>query len=226
MRTICNLNRKWAFAKGISQPPEEMPALWNFVNLPHTWNGIDGQDGGGDYYRGSCCYVKSLKKADLPKAEAYFLEINGANASADVYLNGTHLRHHDGGFSTWRVDLTDALKEENLLAILVDNSPNEQVYPQMADFTFYGGLYRNVNLICVPQSHFDMDYFGGPGIQVTPTVEEADAKVAVEVFLTNRKPEQTVRYHLYNAEVHSGAGEKWGGAGQRVHSLWLPGFPD
>ena len=200
MRTVYNLNRKWAFAKGVTQPPSEMPELWNFVNLPHTWNGIDGQDGGGDYYRGTCCYVKPLSKGELPKAERYYLEINGANASADVFLNGKHLRHHDGGFSTWRVDLTDALEEENLLAVLVDNSPNDKVYPQMADFTFYGGLYRNVNLICVPCSHFDLDYYGGPGIQVTPVVEGEDARIGVEVFLSNRKPEQTVRYTLSNAE--------------------------
>lgn len=97
MRTIVNLNRKWAFAKGVAQAPAEMPQLWNFVNLPHTWNGIDGQDGGGDYYRGSCCYVKQISKLDLPEAGRYFLEIEGANASADVFLNGKHLKHHDGG---------------------------------------------------------------------------------------------------------------------------------
>ena len=75
MRTIFNLNRKWAFAKGIATPPAEVPKVWNFVNLPHTWNAIDGQDGGGDYYRGSCCYVKDFNKLDLPAAERYYLEL-------------------------------------------------------------------------------------------------------------------------------------------------------
>ena len=200
MREIVNFNRKWAFAKGVTQAPAEMPKLWNFVNLPHTWNAIDGQDGGGDYYRGPGCYTKTFQKTDLPQAERYYLEINGANAIADVYLNGQHLAHHEGGFSTWRVDMTQDLRQENLLSIVVDNSANDYVYPQMADFTFYGGLYRNVNIICVPQSHFELEYFGGPGIKVTPTVEDADAKVEVEVFLKNRKPEQTVRYSLLNRE--------------------------
>ena len=200
MRETVNFNRKWAFAKGVAEPPAEVPKLWNFVNLPHTWNGIDGQDGGGDYYRGPACYAKTFQKTDLPQAEKYFLEINGANSSADVYLNGKHLRHHDGGYSTWRVDVTEHVEQENLLAIVVDNAPNDRVYPQMADFTFYGGLYRNVNLICLPQSHFELEYYGGPGIKVTPTVEDMDAKVEVEVFLKNRKPGQTVRYSLHNAE--------------------------
>ena len=119
MREIVNFNRKWAFAKGVTEAPAELPKLWDFVNLPHTWNGIDGQDGGGDYYRGPACYAKAFQKTDLPQAESYYLEINGANSSADVYLNGKHLRHHDGGYSTWRVDVTEALDQENLLAIVV-----------------------------------------------------------------------------------------------------------
>ncbi len=198
MKTILPLNRKWAFAKGVAQAPSAMPVDWNFVNLPHTWNAIDGQDGGGDYYRGTCCYVKELQKADLPEADRYYLEIKGANSSADVYLNGKHLGHHDGGYSTWRVDLTNAMENENLLAITVDNAPNQQVYPQVADFTFYGGLYREVHLVCVHESHFDLDHYGSSAIKVTPVIEGTDALVEVETFITNRKPGQTVRFYLFN----------------------------
>ena len=200
MRTILSLNPGWAFSKGISAAPDALPSDWEAVSLPHTWNAIDGQDGGGDYYRGTCCYAKTLRKEELPQAERYYLEINGASSSADVFLNSKHLKHHDGGYSTWRVDLTDSLEDENLLAILVDNAPNDRVYPQVADFTFYGGLYRNVNLICVSQSHFDLDYYGTPGIKVTPVMDGTDAKVAVEVFLTNQKEGQTVRYSLMNRD--------------------------
>ena len=106
MRTVINLNSKWAFTKDADQIPQTMPTRWNFVNLPHTWNAIDGQDGGADYYRGDGYYAKMLYKADLPDADCCYLELRGANASADVYLNGRHLAHHDGGYSTWRVDLT------------------------------------------------------------------------------------------------------------------------
>ncbi len=199
MRTVVNLNRKWAFAKGIEQVPTEMPVLWNWVNLPHTWNAIDGQDGGGDYYRGTCCYMRQLSRMDLPESDLYYLEFRGANSSADVYINGKHLAHHDGGYSTWRVDITDALESENILAVTVDNSPNQLVYPQMADFTFYGGLYRDVNLLCVSKSHFDLDYFGGPGIKVTPVMEGTDAITEVEAFITHRKAGQTIRFLLLDA---------------------------
>ena len=194
MREVLNLNTKWAFSKEADQVPEVMPQRWYWVNLPHCWNAIDGQDGGSDYYRGTCYYAKEIEKSELPVNSQYYLEIRGANSSADVYVNGKKLAHHDGGYSTWRVNLTDSLEEKNLLAIAVDNSPNRKVYPQTADFTFYGGLYRDVNLIAVNDSHFDLDYYGGPGIKVSPEIDGSDAKVGVEVFLTNAKEGQTLVY--------------------------------
>ncbi|MBO5755238.1 MAG: glycoside hydrolase family 2 protein, partial [Clostridia bacterium] len=173
MRNILNLNQNWLFFKDTADV--SLKEGGEVLNLPHTWNATDGQDGGNDYFRGSCLYKKTLKKAELPEADLYYLELRGANSSADVYANGEHLAHHDGGYSTWRVDLTKHLTEETELAIVVDNAPNEEVYPQMADFTFYGGLYRSVNLITVNDSHFDLDYYGGYGLMITPTVEGKDA---------------------------------------------------
>ena len=186
MRNILNLNAGWAFQKDCAQAPAALSADWEAVDLPHSWNAVDGQDGGADYFRGSCCYAKELVKADLPAADKYYLEINGANSSADVFVDGKALAHHDGGYSTWRVDITDALQEKSLLAVIVDNAANETVYPQMADFTFYGGLYRNVNLICVNNTHFDLETWGTPGIHVTPIVEGANANVTVEAFVVNQ----------------------------------------
>ena len=200
MREIISLNRKWAFTKEADSIPAQLPTRWNWVNLPHCWNAIDGQDGDSDYYRGTCYYAKSIDKMDLPAGKRYYLEINGANSSADAYVNGKLMAHHDGGYSTWRVDITDAIEEKNLLVIAVDNSANQTVYPQVADFTFYGGLYRNVNLICVPDSHFDLDYYGGPGIKVTPIVDGNTANVEVEVFITNMQAGQYLQYTVLDAD--------------------------
>ena len=213
MRKVLNINRKWAFSKDFSEIPSQINAKWNFVNLPHTWNAIDGQDGGNDYYRGICCYAKELTKEELPDADRYYLELRGANSSADVFVNGTKLAHHDGGYSTWRVDITDSLTDNNIIAITVDNSENDRVYPQMADFTFYGGLYRDVNIIAVSESHFDLDYFGGPGIKVTPEIKGANAKAEIEVYLTNPKDNQQLVYSILDkdgnkvSEVFCGAEE-------------------
>ena len=128
MREIFNLNEKWAFSKEAIKPPVAMPQNWYWVNLPHTWNAIDGQDGGNDYYRGTCFYAKEVQKEELPEGEQYYLEFLGVNASADVYVNGNHLDHHDGGYSTWRVNMTDALTDgKNLIVVAVDNSANDSV---------------------------------------------------------------------------------------------------
>ena len=211
MREVINFNTKWAFTKEASEVPKEMPKKWYWVTLPHCWNEIDGQDGGNDYYRGTCYYAKELARRDLPEADRYYLELRGANSSADVYVNGKKLAHHDGGYSTWRVDMTESLAEENLIVVAVDNSANDTVYPQNADFTFYGGIYRNVNIIAVSESHFDLDYYGGPGIRVTPEIKDSDAKVEIEVYLTNAKAGQTLVYTIRDAEGNA-VGEVKSGA--------------
>ena len=202
MRETVNLNRKWAFIMGSEDVPKATPSPACYVNLPHTWNAIDGQDGGNDYYRGLCWYVKTLSREEIPQNKRLFLEINGANSSADLYVNGAHIAHHDGGYSTWRADITDAAGTSGdvLLVLGVDNSAKETVYPQMADFTFYGGLYRDVNLIAVPESHFDLTYYGGPGIAVTPVMEGDDARVTTHVYLTDAQPSQTLHYVLRDGE--------------------------
>ena len=197
MRNIVNLNKDWLFVKDTT---DISVRECESINLPHSWNAIDGQDGGNDYFRGSCLYVKSLKKADLPEADLYYLEFRGTNSSADLYVNGNKLAHHDGGYSTWRVNVTEALADENEIAVVVENSINETVYPQMADFTFYGGIYRDVNIVCVNNAHFDLDYYGAPGIKITPTVNGADASVEVEAFVKNLKDGQKLIYTVYDKE--------------------------
>ncbi len=197
MRNVINLNKDWLFIKDTTDIARRDGAQ---IDLPHTFNAEDGYDGGNDYFRGSCLYVKTLNKAELPEADLYYLEFRGANSSADVYAGEKKLAHHDGGYSTWRVDITEALGDKVDIAVIVDNSPNEEVYPQMADFTFYGGIYRDVNLIAVNKAHFDLDYYGGTGLMITPTVEGKDAKVEVEVFVKNIAEGQKLVYTIYDKD--------------------------
>ena len=197
MRQILKLNDNWLFKKDTADINARDGVS---VTLPHTWNAEDGHDGGNDYFRGSCLYVKSLKKADLPEADLYYLEFRGANSSADVYVGGEKLAHHDGGYSTWRVNITEKLSDETEIAVVVDNSANDHVYPQMADFTFYGGLYRDVNLVCVNKAHFDLDYFGGTGVVITPVVEGTNATVTVDAYATDLKEGQKFVYTVYDKD--------------------------
>ena len=198
MREIIKFNDNWHFWKNESDVNKADGG--ENVSLPHTWNGIDGQDGGNDYFRGTCLYKKIFRSNDLPKADKYYLEINGANSSTDVYINGKRLAHHDGGYSTWRVNITEYLRAENIISILVDNSPNEEVYPQVADFTFYGGIYRDVNIICVNDTHFDLDYYGSKGFMITPQTEENKAVVKMDAYLNNLQIGDELIYRIYDAE--------------------------
>ena len=172
MRDIKSINENWQFTK-------EKETIT--VNLPHTWNGKDGQDGGNDYYRGTCTYKKSISRNEFPEGEEFYLQIDGANSSATVYFNGKKLTVHHGGYSTFRVKL-EKIQNENEITVEVDNSPNDFVYPQLADFTFYGGIYRNVSIIGVPKKHFDLEYYGAPGIAVTPIAKVNDYEVTLSAY--------------------------------------------
>ena len=137
------------------------------VNIPHTWNNEDGQDGGDDYYRGTCFYEKTFTAPSILEDERLYIEFNGVNASARVVINGKEIISHDGGYSTFRADITDYIKKTNHMVVEVDNSKNDRVYPQKADFTFYGGIYRDVKLLVVNKHHltlpcvFPTEYMNG-----------------------------------------------------------------
>lgn len=206
MRNILLLNEGWKFVKSAASVEEATSLSGTEITLPHTWNNIDGQDGGNDYHRGTCWYVRTLEQSMLPQGENVYLEFNGAAMTAEVYVNGKKLCRHEGGYSTFRVDITDELQSINTLVVSVDNSENDYVYPQKADFTFYGGLYREVNLITVPKTHFTLDYMGSPGIKVTPTVKGLDADILVETWVTGQADtvEITIEKDTKKANIHNG----------------------
>lgn len=179
MRTIINLNQDWQFI-GPEKTLQE-------VNIPHTWNSKDGQDGGNDYFRGKCTYIRAFERPDLiDERQRVYIQFQGVNASATIKLNDEVISSHDGGYSTFRVDITDYLQEENKLEVAVDNSRNEKVYPQKADFTFYGGIYRDVDIIIVSEQHFDMDYYGGAGVKITPKIKGKNAEVRIQSFVNDK----------------------------------------
>ena len=150
------------------------------VQLPHTWNAFDGQDGGGDYYRGKGTYQIPLP--DPTPGKRQYIELQGANHMATVWCNGKKLGSHEGGFSTFRFELTQVMQPcDNMLQVEVDNSVSH-IYPQRADFTFFGGLYRDVVFIETEQSHFDLMKDGTQGIFATPY---AQGRVRLDIFSVN-----------------------------------------
>ena len=172
------------------------------VSLPHTWNGKDGQDGGNDYYRGTCKYDCKVKKPEFSAQERVYLQFHGVNASATVIFNSQIVCTHDGGYSTFRVDVTDKLLDENTLIVEVDNSVNDRIYPQKADFTFYGGIYRDVEFLIVSEEHFNLDYFAGPGMKYTTKVSGKNAEIHVNTYVNEaaKTSNATTKITLVDAE--------------------------
>ncbi|MBO5421001.1 MAG: glycoside hydrolase family 2 protein [Clostridia bacterium] len=181
MRSVTKINQSWAFSLEAKSVPSEYPSDWKILDLPYTWNGEDGQDGGNDYYRGKGYFAKELLASDFDANDEHYLQFDGVNSSAEIYFNGKKIAEHHGGYSTFRVKVEN-IKEKNLLVVVADNSANDRVYPQTADFTFYGGIYRDVKIVGVNKNHFDLDYYGAPGIKVTPEIKGADAEVEIETY--------------------------------------------
>ena len=193
MRTITKINQNWAFSLEAKAVPSDYPSGWEMLDLPFTWNGKDGQDGGNDYYRGKGYFAKELAASDFDANDEHYLQFDGVNSSAEVYFNGKKIAEHHGGYSTFRAKVDD-IKDKNLLVVVADNSANDRVYPQTADFTFYGGIYRDVKIIGVNKNHFDLDYYGAPGIKVTPEIKGKDAEVEIETYFKCK--DAKVRYEI------------------------------
>lgn len=193
-RKIQRIMDNWRFAK-TETIPSALPEDWELLSLPYTWNGTDGQDGGNDYYRGTGVFVKELEDTFFDEGGENWLAFDGVNSTCEVFWNGEKLCHHDGGYSTFRV-LLPSIQKTNLLVVTADNAPNDRVYPQTADFTFYGGIYRDVSVISVHPHHFELGYYGTPGIKVTPTVQGKDAQIEVQAFA-----EGEVRFCISDGET-------------------------
>ncbi len=223
MRDIICLNSGWKFNRQDVGLPSEYPVEWENVRLPHTWNAVDGHDGNGSYYRGQCWYARAFETPVQPLAGGrIFLEIPAAGQQAVVYVNGQEVSRHEGGYSMFRTDITDACLQpgagENLLVIACSNENRSNVYPQSADFTFYGGLYRGVNLISVPAVHFDLEYWGGCGLKVTAApwgskaeacgrdLEAGGAEFTLEAWVKGADENFTVQYDIRDAAGREVAG--------------------
>ncbi len=178
MRTIKIFNDNWTFI----MPGKEPVAL----DLPHTWNGTDGQDGGNDYLRTGCKYKKSFSKPELMAGEVCYIRFDGVNSECTVTVNGSEICAHEGGYSSFFADITGVLKDDNTIEVSVSNKKNDRVYPQKADFTFYGGIYRDVQLIVLPENRFDFGPDASPPLKLNTTVSGADGIITASAYIKGR----------------------------------------
>lgn len=170
MRKITNINSAWLF----SMNGEEKT-----VDLPHCWNASDGLT--KDYLRTTCVYKKHL----APTEKNAFLLVEGANSVAQVYADGRLINTHKGGYSAFVTELTPYIKNGCTLEISVDNSDYEDVYPSSADFTFWGGIYRNVLLVETESCHFSFGDFSSEGVYATPKKNGEKWSLYVKCLIDN-----------------------------------------
>ncbi|WP_374949850.1 glycoside hydrolase family 2 TIM barrel-domain containing protein [Mucilaginibacter sp.] len=187
-RQVTNFNNKWQFTKGSYQPGiDDSKVKWQAVTLPHTWNKNDVMDDAPGYYRAACWYRKNFTLTNGSKGKKIYIYFNGANQQTEVYINGAKAGSHTGGYTRFCIDVTPYVKPGilNIIAVKVDNSFNEDIAPLTADFTFFGGIYRNVDLVVAPQTHFSVDNAANGVFITTSQVSEGQAVVVVKSNIVN-----------------------------------------
>lgn len=175
-RSAVTINDNWQF-----RMPDEKQ--WHSVNLPHTYN--DDAYSSSRYYQGKGLYRKALAIPDEKDGKRYYLKLEGASKAADVTVNGSQVGSHNGGYTGFTMDITDYVKPENVIEITTDNS-RKDITPISADFTFWGGIYRDVWLVTTPEQHFNMNNMGSDGIFIsTPVVNEKEGVIKIVSEVTN-----------------------------------------
>jgi len=183
-RIILNMNKNWQFVKE-ENPTENSP--WQNIHLPHTWNKDDVMDDEPGYYRGAAWYKKTFTVGKEFYDKQISLYFEGANQETEVFINGQKAGEHIGGYTGFSVSVTNLIRHDgaNELMVKVNNRHNKNIPPLTADFTFYGGIYRDIYLVATNKIHFTSDA-GSNGVYIsTPNVTAANASVQIKTLLTN-----------------------------------------
>lgn len=213
-RSDALINGAWHFHRGDAPGAQGVRFAenrsWHPINtIPHTWNNLDGQDGGNNYYRGIGWY-RTQTAVPAATGKRYFLQFDGSNNVTDVWVNGEYLGRHIGGYSRFRLDATKAVVPgaPNLIAVRVSNAAQDTP-PLSADFTFFGGLYRNVHLITLSPTHLQMLDFGASGVYLTPNYDAATGVWTVSALVKVKNDAATarsllVRVNLFDPHAENG----------------------
>ena len=182
-REMKTINDNWEFRKSIDES-------WESVNLPHTFN-IDAYQQ-RNYYQGKGFYRRTLVLPEIVAERRYYMKIDAASKAANIRVNGKEVGSHVGAYTACIVDITEYIRKENLIEITVDNG-RKDITPISADFTFWGGIYRDVWLISTPKQHFNMSNMGSDGIFIsTPVVNEKRGVLKVKCEVTNDSHESSI----------------------------------
>lgn len=195
-RVVRTIDESWQFHKGDLADPAAADAgtAWQTVSIPHTWNDADTSDEVVGYYRGAGWYRRNVTIADAVEGRSFYVHFEGANQQTELFVNGRSAGRHKGGYTAFCFDITPFIREGvNFFAVRVDNSPDPQIPPLSADFTFFGGIYRDISLIVTDAVHISTTHYATSGVYLsTPSVSEASAAVEIRTLLTNGRSKPVV----------------------------------
>lgn len=190
-RITNTINESWKFSK-VDSPTNQLVGFddseWEKVTIPHTWNKVDATDDAPAYYRGIGWYRKTINIPADKKEKQVYIHFSAVNQETELFINGQTVGYHAGGYTAFCFDITKYLKfgEVNHFAVKVDNSQNVNIPPLSADFTFFGGIYRDVNLIYTEKQHISTTHYASSGVCIsTPQVSQNEAKIAIKTILSN-----------------------------------------
>ena len=202
VRKSIELINGWKFYKGIQNGSEKEgfdDSIWDSINLPHTWNNFDGQDGGGDFYRGDGWYRKHFTFNEDYSGNKVYIQFDGVCQISDIYVNGKHMGQHIGSFATFRYDITNFVRfgEDNIIAVKVNNERSGGIAPYQidnqdtwVDFTMFGGIYRDVNLIITDKLQIDPLFYGSCGLFLKQRhISELSANLEIVIKIFNHYEE-------------------------------------
>ena len=227
-RLSLSLNDGWVFYKGALSNAEELgydDSSFDYVDLPHTWNALDGADGGNDYYRGDGWYRRHLNYSEAFHGRKVYLYFEGVSRECTVYVNGMEVGGHRGAYTAFYLDITDYLASgDNLIAVHASNAITADLAPLSGDFTQYGGIYRDVSLVVAGETHIDASNYGSDGLFMTTTeVSDASATVDVKADVRNDSTKAQTVTIQYELSIPSNGSIDWI---DEIPTDWLPFDPD
>lgn len=200
------INDSWKFLKGECTAASDSAfndAAWSSVHLPHTWNTDAYIE--KDYYRGTGWYRRQISIPQSWKGKQIFLKLDAASKAATIYVNGKNVGEHAGGYTASTFDITSfcSFDTPNSLVIRVDNA-RQDIPPISGDFTFFGGIYRDVWLMAVPKQHFHLTNHGSDGIFIsTPQVSQEKGTILIRGEVKNdasQKASLELEHTVYNPD--------------------------
>ncbi len=202
MSNKVNINESWEFLLEDCSREALGEKEFTKLDVPHTWNNLDGVSGGNNYHRGIGWYKRAVV-IDKNHKGCIYLDFEGVNSVCDVYFNGQHLGRHEGGYSGFRYEITKFIEDVNIIEVAVDNSHIEEVFPLWADFTFYGGIYRDVNVIYANDVHFEQLDLASMGVYISQnniSDEEAQVNVLAKVRNADVSSDVTCKVEWFNQD--------------------------